>query len=91
VKVLSKWVKCKIFELMKGQNKKKNQKPLYYYSCPIHHCCRARFHRARGSLMKVCCARKVLTKGDSTTSLTVMQISLQLTYKVKVSLLEPWS
>ncbi len=79
VKVLSEWVRCKIFELMKGQSNKKSWKPLKAYSHPIHcHRC-VKNRRAKGSSIEGCHARGASTEGGFTESSTIRQISLQLT------------
>jgi hypothetical protein len=61
VKVLSEWVRCKIFELVRGQNNKRNQKPLKAYLCPIHCHCHARNHHAKGPSTKGYRASRKLT------------------------------
>lgn len=79
VKVLSEWVMCKIFELVKGQSNKNNWKPLKAYSRSIHHHCCVKNCRAKGPSTKGCCAIGALMDGGFTKSSTVTLISLQLT------------
>ncbi len=45
-------IKCRIFELMKGQINKKSRKPPKAYSHPIHH-----HHHARGLWTEGCLIR----------------------------------
>jgi hypothetical protein len=61
--VLSEWVRCRIFELVKGRNNKRSQKPPKAYLHPYHHSHRARNHHAKGLSTKGCCARWASTKG----------------------------
>ncbi len=86
MKVLSEWVRCIIFELMKGRSNKKSQKPPKAYLCPIHH-----HHDARGLSTKGCHARGVSTKRNFVLLLIVTQVSLQLTCQVRISFPKPWS
>jgi hypothetical protein len=80
VRVLNEWVRCKIFELVKGWNNKKGWKPPKAYSHPIHHRHHARDHCAKRISTKGCHAKGVSTKGSSVVSLIITQVSLQLTY-----------
>ncbi len=61
--VLSEWVRCRIFELVKGQNNKRSQKPPKAYLHPNHHCHHVRNHHAKGLSTKGCHVRRASTKG----------------------------
>jgi hypothetical protein len=86
VKVLSEWVRCRIFELMRGRSNKDSWKPTKAYLHPIHHC-----YCARGLSIKGCCVKGVLTKGSYVVLSIVTQVSLQLACQVRVRFPEPWS
>ncbi len=80
VKVLSEWVRCRIFELMKGQSNKKGQKPPKAYSHPIRH-----HHCAKGLLTKGCCTKGASTEGSFVVLSTITQVSLQLICQVRLA------
>jgi hypothetical protein len=86
MRVSNEWVRCRIFELVKVQSNKKNLKPPKAYLHSIHH-----HHHARGLSIEGCHLRGTLIKGSFVVSLIVMQVSLQLTYQVKVNFPKPWS
>jgi hypothetical protein len=79
-------VRCRIFELMRGQSNKKNLKPPKAYLRPIHH-----HHRVRGLSIEGCHVRGAFIEGSYVMSSIVMQVSLQLTYQVRVNFPMPWS
>jgi hypothetical protein len=91
MRVLSEWIRCRIFELVRSQSNKRSQKPPKAYSNPIHHHHDARNCHAKGLSMEGCCAKGTSTEGSSIMLSVVTQVSLQLTYQVRVSLPKPWS
>jgi len=80
VMVLDEWVRCKIFELVKGWNNKRGWKPRKAYSHPIHHRHHVKDHCAKRLSIEGCHARGMSAKGSFVMSLTVTPISLQFTY-----------
>jgi hypothetical protein len=80
VRVLSEWVRCRIFGLVRRQNNKRSQKPPKANLCPSHHHHHAKDRCARRLSMKGCCVRGASTKGSFIMSSTITQVSLQLTY-----------
>ncbi len=80
VRVLSEWVRCRIFGLVRGRNNKRSQKPPKANLCPIHHHHHAKDCCARRLSTKGCRARGASTKGSFIMSSTITQVSLQLTY-----------
>jgi hypothetical protein len=81
----SEWVRCKIFELVRGWNNKRSWKPPKAYLHLIHHHHYARNRHAKGLLMKGCHARGTSMEGSHVVSLAITQVSLQLTCQVNLS------
>jgi hypothetical protein len=94
VSVLSsdEWVRCRIFELVKGWSNKRSRKPPKANLHASHHCHCEKDRHAKRLLTKGYHAKGVSTKGIKLYNVVGSHTSLiAIRCQVRVSFLKPWS